>query len=330
MSQWYSAAIRIKGGRRGDLGTGSLSTRKANEFMQTTKACLDAVKATKTGARLIAEINASNHTVDIYRTWAIDEGNYQGGDSEQAGVSMVVELDTVHPDGSTELHNVLSMACQDLSHRSKLQKLFRVGKARPRFLNRDSIARLVGISSRDLKSMESGKKAIDARTDAKLRVYLYDFLSRGTGESCYVVFNHKRDNLSDRHKRYLPSSHNWEHRPPAVALAHELIHAWRVMTGQVLFEYGWEEEAMTVGLPPFGNMPLSENRVRVEWGGLAVRPDYQNIDPETDLVDPAQAGLDPDNMAWQGDQRALHPQQNMARTAAQRRRAMGYDDDDGF
>jgi len=88
---------------------------------------------------------------------AIDEGNYQGGDSELAGVSMVVELDTVHPGGSTELHNVLSVARQDLSHRSKLQKLLRVGKARPRFLNRDAIARLFGVSSRELKFMASGK-----------------------------------------------------------------------------------------------------------------------------------------------------------------------------
>jgi hypothetical protein len=82
-------------------------------------------------------------------------------------------------------------------------------------------------------------------------VYLYDFLQPGTGESCYVNFNHLRDNLSDDHRKYLPQGLTWQNRPPAVALGHELIHAWRVMSGRVLFRYGWEEEAMTVGLPPF-------------------------------------------------------------------------------
>jgi hypothetical protein len=177
--------------------------------------------------------------------------------------------------------------------------------------------------------MAAGKRKIPPLVDARLRSYLYDFLTPGDGCSCHVVFNHLRDNLSDRHKRYLPPTHTWENRPPGIALGHELIHAWRVVTGMVLFEYGWEEEAMTVGLPPFSNMPLTENRLRIEYGSLAIRPDYQNIATETPLTDGMKLGVDRSNMAWQGNQGALTPQQDLAKAMSSRRRAMGYDDDDG-
>ena len=100
------------------------------------------------------------------------------------------------------------------------------------------------------------------------------------------------------------------------------------MTGMVLFRYGWEEEAMTVGLPPFSNMPLTENRVRVDWGNLAIRPHYEHIGMKTDLVSPRQAGIAPGTNTWLGDDKALHANQDLARTAAARRRAMGYDEDD--
>ncbi len=52
---------------------------------------------------------------------------------------------------------------------------------------------------------------------------------------------------------------------------------------------------------------------------------------KTGVVDPKQAGLDPDNKEWQGKQSPLHSQQDLAQQLAARRRAMGYDEDeDGF
>jgi hypothetical protein len=148
-----------------------------------------------------------------------------------------------------------------------------------------------------------------------------------------VLFNHTRDNLSPEHKKYLPQSHVWTHRPPTVALGHELIHAWRAMTGMVLFDYGWEEEAMTVGLPPFSFMEYTENRLRIEYGDLAIRPDYQNIRTKTPLTDGQKLGVDRTNMAWTGNQNALisHKEPGVVNAMASRRAAMGYgnDDDDG-
>jgi hypothetical protein len=241
---------------------------------------------------------------------------------------MVLPFDKKLPDGTTVLTQVLDQASQDLSGRSRFQKFFNLGKPKPRFLKRDAIARLVGITPSDLESMEKGKKPITPLVDARLRSYLYHFLVPGDGCSCYVNFNHRRDNLSPEHKQYLPMSHTWAHRPPAIALGHELIHAWRVMSGMVLFVYGWEEEAMTVGLPPFSFMEFTENKLRIEYGGLAIRPDYQRIGMRTGLTDGQKLGLDPTDNSWQGNQNALHPQQSVAQAMSARRKGMGMDDDD--
>ena len=324
MQQVYSSGITIAGAYW-DGGSHALRTKRATEFIAATSAALDALKQTPTGLRLLTEIDQSGHQVTIYRTKSVDGGNSQAGDSATAGVDMVQDLEARHPTHKTVLGAVIAAATEDLSGRSALQRAFRVGKAKPRFMKRDNLSRLLGVSPRDLQGMMDDKYRIPPTLDAKIRAYLYDFLLPGTGENCRVNFNHLRDNLSDDHKKYLPQSHTWEHRPPAIALGHELIHAWRVMTGMVLYRYGWEEEAMTVGLPPFSGMPLTENRLRIDWGGLAVRPDYRYIGNQTELLRGQKTDRGADQI-WQGDDKALHANQGLAMAAAQRRRAMGYDD----
>jgi NleD-like pathogen effector protein (putative zinc metallopeptidase) len=66
--------------------------------------------------------------------------------------------------------------------------------------------------------------------------------------------------------------------PPFIALAHELIHALHVISGEVAKEYDWStdgaiiEEARTVGIGPYVLntsaliKPLTENAIRWEWG----------------------------------------------------------------
>ncbi len=325
----YSSGILIKGARRKTHNILALNPAKATEFVNATRDWLNALKKTSVGAALLAAIDASGHEVEIYRTWDATGGNYQGGDDP--GLAMVKPFETRYTDGTTELQDVLDRSSQDTSGRSKLQKFFGIGKPRPKFLKRDAVARLVGVTPSDLSLMEKGKKPIPPVVDARLKSYLYHFLTHGKGCPCHVVFNHLRDNLSPAHKTYLPMSHNWQHRPPGIALGHELIHAWRVVTGMVLFHYGWEEEAMTVGLPPYSFMDFTENRLRIEYGGLAIRPDYQNLLPKTPLTDGMKLGVDRGNMSWQGNQSSLHSQQFLAQALSARRRAMGYDDDeDGF
>jgi hypothetical protein len=324
----YSEGILITDKWREGRDEGTIPNKngKRQEFVNTTKACLDELKKLACGAQMFTEIDASGHVVSIYRTKGLEDGNACGGGDP---VKMTVQpLDGKYSDGTTVLSSVLDQASQDMSGRSKLQRFFNLGKAKPRFLKRDAIARLVGSTASDIEAMEKGKKTIPPLIDARLRSYLYHFLIPGGGDSRYVMFNHKRDNLSPQHKQYLPASHTWQHRPPAIALGHELIHAWRGLSGLKLFVYGWEEEAMTVGLPPFSFMEFTENKFRVQYGGLAIRPDYQNIGKKTTLTDGQKVGIDPTTNAWQGNQNALHAQQGVAQAMSSRRKGMGYDQDD--
>src|SRR5690606_12276370 len=91
---------------------------------------------------------------------------------------------------------------------------------------------------------------------------------------------------SEGHKRHLPMSQNTLHLPLPVVLAHELVHAWRVLTGRGLYFSGWEEEGMTVGLPPLSYMRFTENRFRIEFNttGRTIRPAYAYPGYRTDML----------------------------------------------
>ena len=179
MQLQYSSGILIRGRRRKGNNSAALDVAKAQEFIDSTKDWLDTLKRLGTGARLLQEIDDSGHVVEIYRTWEITDGNHQGGDDP--ALAMVVPLTTKHPDGTTELHQVLSRASEDLSGRSSFKLFFGIGRARPRFLPRDAIARLVGVTPSNLTEMEKGRRPIPPAVDVRLRSYLYHFLTPGDG-----------------------------------------------------------------------------------------------------------------------------------------------------
>jgi Effector protein len=95
--------------------------------------------------------------------------------------------------------------------------------------------------------------------------HIMDHLTPGPGTGAWVVW----DPLLDRVHTDLPAERRaaWMDRPPWIALAHELIHGWRLVTGRCVFRPGrgienYYEEAMTVGLPPYDQCRFTENRLR--------------------------------------------------------------------
>ncbi|MFX1675528.1 M91 family zinc metallopeptidase [Paraburkholderia sp. A2WS-5] len=94
--------------------------------------------------------------------------------------------------------------------------------------------------------------------------HIMDHLTPGAGTGADVLW----DPTSDGVCRDLPADKRaaWMDRPPWIALVHELIHAWRLVTGRCVFEPGgieeYWEEAMTVGLPPYDGCRYTENRFR--------------------------------------------------------------------
>ena len=85
----------------------------------------------------------------------------------------------------------------------------------------------------------------------------------GVGDSSVVRYGHNLEPVY--------TSAIGVYTPEFVALAHELIHALHVISGDVVKEYDWAtdgaiiEEARTVGLGPYANTRISENSVRKEW-----------------------------------------------------------------
>jgi len=106
--------------------------------------------------------------------------------------------------------------------------------------------------------------------------HLMDHLTRGSGTGAWVVWDPLLESVGTN---LLPQNRAaWMDRPAWVALAHELIHGWRLASGRCVFrpsglnEY-YYEEAMTVGLPPYDKCDFTENRFR-HLKGLPLRTFY--------------------------------------------------------
>ncbi len=81
----------------------------------------------------------------------------------------------------------------------------------------------------------------------KIVAHYYEYFPTGIGADTVVVCAPADD----------PAS------PDYIQLGHEMIHAWRMMTGRrIVGTNMWEEEAMTVGLSPFANLRFTENALR--------------------------------------------------------------------
>jgi hypothetical protein len=77
---------------------------------------------------------------------------------------------------------------------------------------------------------------------------------------------------------YFPKDDNdpVKQRPPAIGLGHELIHAYNVacgaQSGLEIYHFSTVlTERLCVGLPPFNDVAIHENRLRTDWPTVAAR-----------------------------------------------------------
>jgi hypothetical protein len=85
--------------------------------------------------------------------------------------------------------------------------------------------------------------------------------TKGTGSAVY--FNYNIDSTPDTGPR-----------PPFIGLAHELVHAWHNLNG-VAKRDTKEEEFFTVGIPPYDDVKICENLIRLEHK-LPIRFTYED------------------------------------------------------
>jgi hypothetical protein len=130
------------------------------------------------------------------------------------------------------------------------------------------IPRLLNIPEDLLKSWLKGEKSIKDDQYYLLCCYLYDYLVPGPGTDTQIRVMHPswtakifKDDVKQE-KSVFRTQEETASRVQAVVMAHELLHAWRMMAGRRIVSGGWEEEAMTTGCGPFIGWKLTENTFR--------------------------------------------------------------------
>jgi hypothetical protein len=250
--KWYPG----KGGAmRFDYGKGFGPSWE--EYAKASQEALLKIRGTTIGEQLLAAIEKSPRKVEVlYGKQANAAGLASPGDADAACFVEVADHRRLHEKLQALFNGKLANSTGVTQARRKLEK----AKIQP----------LKGPSGEwripefELNPIERGK----------LAYWVMDHLTPGLGADAWVIWHHDIDDLAGEFAdTEVPA---WAKRPPWVALAHELIHAWRIATGRVVFHpstNAYYEEAMTVGLPPYDHCEFTENRFR-EFGKEARRTYY--------------------------------------------------------
>jgi Effector protein len=218
------------------------------EFCAGKEQALLFMRGTQLGARLLGDIEESKLTVEVM----------YGKKSNSAGLT-----NPAHADKACYLE-----VTDEKQLQKTLQKLLRdpVLSQSPSVANakRKLAAANIVIPHAPIAEIEVPPLNLTLLQRGKVAYWIMEHLTPGPGADAWVSWQHDMTDLSSAFAKdaVLPG---WAKRPPWVALAHELIHAWRKVSGRVVFHPTLEEyyeEAMTVGLPPYDRCPLTENRFR--------------------------------------------------------------------
>lgn len=164
-------------------------------------------------------------------------------------------------------------ACQDLARINSKEtgkQLLKLISLRSQGVGTKAGNNVVIVYTNDIGStaQSSKKNGVEVREDA-IPGSVVRLPALGTGS--IVRYGH---NLESTYTKEIGI-----YTPEFVALAHELIHAFHVISGDVVKDYDWNtdgaiiEEARTVGIGPYKNTRFSENAIRKEWG-LPLRTYY--------------------------------------------------------
>ncbi len=222
-----------------------------------TAEALDQIRSNKHGAGLLKETEESINEVQILKA-AQAENPYNATWVEGTPPGMMYES----LQSESSLTKTLKAA---LAHGCPPEKLLRlvakygVGVWKPE-----------DCSVQDWNLNEIGDQLL------KCELEIYGCLTPGKGVSCYIRWNPDNDFVGNKAKLDVNAPENrWRKRPPWIGLAHELIHAWRYLTGRCIFanrsntEQPKLSEWLTVGLPPVDQGKYTENGVRYDAWQIA-------------------------------------------------------------
>lgn len=284
-------------GNRRFSGNGDFSTLmepETTEFSNQVTAALQLIEGIPLGAELLREMRGAKNTVDIVKT-SPEQGNkcvFANNDAKSYDAACykeiflkTQELEQRIKDGSIAKNKYEKFFGADSIHndryKSDLTKnTYQVPVAHKtrRDLHatdtnfRDAFKLFDG-SADSINDVNSAGGKINLLQKGIICYHMMESLTQGPGADAVVAWDPQLAELpNDGHETY-----DWMRRPTWLALGHELIHAWRIATGQCVFHPSvpedYYEEAMTVGLPPYNGCKFTENRFR-EVKGEAHRGFY--------------------------------------------------------
>lgn len=218
---------------------------------------LDTLDSKPSGHALLDEIKATGKQVTIFLDDASGSGSaalpYPGTATNE--YSRFVKLRQIPQAALTALRRAdaafISPTMQGyaaLFHATVEHAIGRVGRDEANRA-RNQAAVILGITRDEFDQIEAGAAPLKPEAYHRFAMYYYDHLVPGDGCTVGLRFDPTQAGVKD---------------PELIILGHEMVHVWRMVKGMRIFEGGWEEEAMTTGLPPFTNMKFSENKLRAE------------------------------------------------------------------
>ncbi|MCA9727558.1 MAG: hypothetical protein KC729_07735 [Candidatus Eisenbacteria bacterium] len=286
ITHWYNAGVRVISGQ----GRGQWASvqdipdqhyRKL--FIDFTKQQLDLINGYQMGSDLLNEIAASGHRVTIYLDAGSGGGSATFAETNDA-LSIWDRFFKPFRPFRAEMANYMrghlgTLPAWKLSQPDTYY-LYEFKKILERCpYSRGMVGKLIGKTQIEIDQMVEGTRPMDDLTYERLAVTLYEWLTPGNGINTCVRWDIGGQQCADAEN----AKSDWKNDLPFVQLAHELIHAWRMMTGRRIFERGLGEEFMTTGLPPFTALKFTENKLRVQ-ANIAVR-DYYNTQSGRDYWD---------------------------------------------
>ena len=283
-----------------------------NDFLEAVDAAFKKLCKSGTGKRLIEEIDGSGKTCVIFRgdafnggaailqdvgdkratvnRYAIPLSDYAtmciGDDYDITGQELADQIARSKKNVRDYNDPVLSDTEKDYKNNNYcFLSLYNVLDRRHGNATR-YMARKSGLSEDTIDKFRFDERRMTPSENFKLSLALYDEIFRGQGADTAVrlvpsigIDGNKSLTWLQKRRGKTKYQIDTDAVRADIMLGHELIHAWRMMTGRRLVARGWEEEMMTVGLGPGSVLPFTENRLRSE-AGHPLRTSY-NLNPST-------------------------------------------------
>jgi hypothetical protein len=266
-----------------------------NAYVNGVTACLDVIESTGDGRRLLQALSSTRHTVTISHT---DTGNECAAQSDSCAPLMTLGI--ANKDDAkfkNELNVVIGQAKKGSITLEHIARQLAVGLTPATYVGASnvvpptmkkpapqgaspqdqmmSVALQTAAAMQILQDLMAGTRSVSnlpADWDYELPRVLRQYLTPGSGGDSKVGFNC----TATFHCAHDPAMHL---RPPAIGLAHELIHALHNSQGKnmVLIAKNNEniEELITTGIPPYNYEDFSDNKMRTQWPRqLELRKNY--------------------------------------------------------